>query len=251
MVEILLFSFLIMLASFVGAFSVWHRVGQVIERNLGLLVSFSAGVFIVIAYQLGRETIEHSQTIGLGLIWVISGVLAFWLLFKFLPLSHHHHDDKSEVEHHSRLDVRRIMTSDALHNFGDGLVLAASFAVSSSFGAFAALSIFVHELVQEISEFFVLKGAGYSTKVALILNFIISSTVLLGAVAGFFLLESFEILKAPLLGLTSGGFLIVVLQDLIPHSVNASREKKHYLKHIMWFLLGILLMFTVNILLSH
>lgn len=251
MIEILSYSVLIMLASLVGVFSVWHRVGQVIERNLNLLVSFSAGVFTVIAYQLGVEVVEHSDTLGSGLVWLIIGALSVWLLFKFLPSSHHHHDETVETHPHSRLDARRIMASDALHNLGDGILLATSFAISSSLGMLTALSIFVHELVQEISEFFVLRQAGYSTKSALILNFAISTTVLFGALGGFFLLESFEMLEVPLLGFAAGAFLVVVFHDLIPHSVRASRREDLYWKHLSWFLIGVVLMFAVNIFVVH
>ena len=247
MIEILLYSVLIMLASLVGVFSVWRRAGRAIERNLNLLVSFSAGVFIVIAYQLGIEVVEHSATLGSGLVWIVIGLLTVWLLFKFLPSSHHHHDEASETHPHSRLDARRIMASDALHNLGDGILLATSFAVSSSLGMLTALSIFVHELVQEISEFFVLRQAGYSTKSALILNFAISATVLLGALGGFFLLESFETLEVPLLGLASGAFLVVVFHDLIPHSVRSSKRENLYWRHLLWFLIGAVLMFAVSI----
>ena len=247
MIEILLYSVLIMLASLVGVFSVWRRAGRAIERNLNLLVSFSAGVFIVIAYQLGIEVVEHSATLGSGLVWIVIGLLAVWLLFKFLPSSHHHHDEASETHPHSRLDARRIMASDALHNLGDGILLATSFAVSSSLGMLTALSIFVHELVQEISEFFVLRQAGYSTKSALILNFAISATVLLGALGGFFLLESLETLEVPLLGLASGAFLVVVFHDLIPHSVRSSKRENLYWRHLLWFLIGAVLMFAVSI----
>ena len=251
MIEILLYSVLIMLASLVGVFSVWRRAGRAIERNLNLLVSFSAGVFIVIAYQLGIEVVEHSDTLGSGLVWIVIGLLAVWLLFKFLPSSHHHHDEASETHPHSRLDARRIMASDALHNLGDGILLATSFAVSSSLGMLTALSIFVHELVQEISEFFVLRQAGYSTKSALILNFAISATVLLGALGGFFLLESFETLEVPLLGLASGAFLVVVFHDLIPHSVRSSRHENLYWRHLLWFLVGMVLMFVVSTFTAH
>ena len=251
MIEILLYSVLIMLASLVGVFSVWRRAGRAIERNLNLLVSFSAGVFIVIAYQLGIEVVEHSATLGSGLVWIVIGLLTVWLLFKFLPSSHHHHDEASETHPHSRLNARRIMTSDALHNLGDGILLATSFAVSSSLGMLTALSIFVHELVQEISEFFVLRQAGYSTKSALILNFAISATVLLGALGGFFLLESFETLEVPLLGLASGAFLVVVFHDLIPHSVRSSRHENLYWRHLLWFLVGMVLMFVVSTFTAH
>ena len=251
MIEILLYSALIMLASLVGVFSVWHRAGQAIERNLNLLVSFSAGVFIVIAYQLGLEAVEHSDTLGSGLAWLAIGVLTVWFLFKFLPSLHHHHDEATETHPHSRLDARRIMASDAIHNLGDGILLAASFAISSSLGMLTALSIFVHELVQEISEFFVLRQAGYSTKSALILNAAISTTILFGALGGFFLLESFATLEVPLLGLASGAFTVVVFHDLIPHSVRSSRREDLYWRHLLWFLIGVVLMFVVSALTAY
>ncbi len=246
MIEIFFYSVLVMLASLIGVFSVWNRVGQIVERELSLLVSFSAGVFIVIASQLGLETIEQAKTLGAGLIWIAYGALALWLLFKLLPFSHHHHDQRHEGHKHSGLDVRRIMTSDALHNVGDGIVLTASFVVSPSLGVFTAISIFIHELVQGLSEFFVLKQAGYSTKGALTLNFVISSTILIGSLGGFFLLESFEAIKIPLLGLTSGAFLVVVLHDLIPHSIRESKLKGLYVRHLSWFFIGAFLMFVIG-----
>lgn len=251
MIELLLYSVLIMLVSLIGAFSIWYKIGQVIERNISLSVSFSAGVFLVTAYQLGSETVKHSGTLDVGLFWIIIGVLAVWLVFKFVPLFHHHHDEGLEEHSHSRLDARRIMTGDALHNLGDGILLATSFAVDSSLGILTASSIFVHELVQEMSEFFVLKQAGYSTKKALVLNFAISATILLGALGGFILLDIFERLEAPLLGLTSGAFLVVVMHDLIPHSVRTSRQNSLYLKHLIWFLVGAVLMFVVNTIAMH
>ncbi|OHA89570.1 MAG: hypothetical protein A3C70_02320 [Candidatus Zambryskibacteria bacterium RIFCSPHIGHO2_02_FULL_43_14] len=251
MIELLLYSVLIMLASLVGVFSIWRRVGWAIERNLSCLVSFSAGVFIIIAYQLGGEVLEHSNTFGSGLQWIIIGALAVWLLFKFMPSFHHHHTERLEIHPHSRLDARRIMASDALHNLGDGILLASSFATSSSFGILTALSIFIHELVQEISEFFVLRQAGYSTKKALVLNFVVSSTTILGALGSFFLLESFKTLEVSLLGLASGAFLVVVLHDLIPHSVRASKQKNLYSKHLLWFLMGVILMFIINMFTMH
>ncbi len=251
MTEILLYSALVMLASLIGVFAVWHNVGRFIERNLSLLVSFSAGVFIIIAYNLMKETMEHAGGIATGLAWIIGGAFSFWLLFKLVPFLHHHHDASQETTPHSRIDARRVMAGDALHNFSDGLLLAASFAVSSTFGVLTALSVFVHELVQEMSEFFVLRQAGYSTKKALILNFAISTTILFGAIVGFFLIKNFEILEAPILGLTAGAFLVVVLQDLIPHSIRASHQEQLYLRHLSWFSSGLALMFFVNLFVTH
>jgi zinc transporter ZupT len=64
-------------------------------------------------------------------------------------------------------------------------------------------------------------------------------------------LESFEALEVPLLGFAAGSFLIVVLHDLIPHSVRTSKTQTNYTKHAFWFLLGIILMIAVNFALPH
>ncbi len=250
MLQIILASLIIMLASLIGVISVWKNVGKIIENNLHYLVSFSAGVFLFISYQLSLETIEHSHTIQTGLLWILIGMFGLWLIFKILPTFHHHHDNE-EIHNHSFIDARRIILSDGLHNIGDGILLVTSFAVSSVLGWTTALSIFIHEIIQEVSEFFVLKGAGYSTKKALGVNFLISFTILIGSLGGYLLLGSFEILEVPLLGLSAGSFLMVVIQDLIPHSIKVSTTKLHIIKHLGWFLLGLLLMILIGTTFSH
>ncbi len=251
MLELLFFSFLIMLASLSGVIIVWKRVGKLIEDNLSFLVSFSAGVFLVVAYQLGTETIHHSSSWLYGFFWIISGSIIVWLLFKLLPHFHHHHDQKKCLEKHSCIDARRILFSDAIHNIGDGILLAVAFSISFPLGAITALSVFIHELVQEVSEFFVLRQSGFSVKKALIWNFLVSSTILFGAIFSFFMLDKFEVLEVPLLGIAAGSFLIVVFYDLIPHSAEVSKRNKCFWQHLSWFLIGLILMFGVNSLVGH
>jgi zinc transporter ZupT len=96
-----------------------------------------------------------------------------------------------------------------------------------------------------------LRDAGYTTWGALGINFLVSSTILIGAIGGYFLLETFEMLEGPLLGLAAGGILVVVLHDLIPHSIRESITTMHYAKHILCFLMGGVLMFSVTTLVAH
>jgi zinc transporter ZupT len=157
-----------------------------------------------------------------------------------------------EEDHaHSKIDARKILISDGIHNVADGILLGASFAVSSYLGMITALSILIHEIVQEVSEFFVLKEAGYSTKKALITNFLISATILIGSIGSFFLLENFEMLEAPILGIAAGSFLVVVFHDLIPHSVRISAHHKQFTKHFIWFAIGLIIMLSLNSLVGH
>ncbi len=235
-----------MLASLIGVISVWKKLGQLIEKNLHFLVSFSAGVFLFISYNLILETMEKASTIQIGLLWIFIGIFGIWLIFKLLPTFHHHHDNETEVHIHSAIDARKIIISDGIHNIADGLLLVTAFTVSSALGIVATFSIFIHEIIQEISEFFVLKEAGYTNKKALIINFSTSATILIGSLGGFFLLETFKVFEVPLLGLASGSFLMVIIQDLIPHSIKTSTTKRHVTKHLIWFLLGLILMLGIS-----
>jgi len=240
-----------MLASLSGVIFIWKVFGKYVQNNLGLLVSFSAGVFLVLVVGLFNEIFSESENILSPILWVGFGIVIVSLLFKLLPNFHHHHDDSHEHEKHTGIDAKRIVFSDAIHNIGDGILLASSFMVSISLGIAATISIFIHEIVQEISEFFVLRQAGLSTKKALIVNFVSSGTILIGSVGGFFLLEKFETLEIPLLAISAGAFLIVVIKDLIPESIRHSREKKNYWKHIVSFLIGVSIMFNINSIFPH
>jgi len=141
--------------------------------------------------------------------------------------------------------------SDGIHNVGDGVVIVAAFAASPLLGVVSTISILVHEMLQEISEFFVLRQAGLSIRTALLYNLLVSSTILIGAIGGYFLLEQFETLEVPLLGLAAGSYLLVVFHDLIPHSLGTAREKGHYAKHIIFFMAGVGLMAALVALLPH
>ncbi len=240
-----------MIASLVGVTLLWKGAGEFVEKNLKYLVSLSAGVFIVLAFQMVSETLEHSIGALQSILWIVAGALGAYIVFKLLPTFHHHHDVRSEDQPHSQLDVRSIIVGDGIHNVADGILLASSFALSPVLGAITTASVFFHEIVQEISEFFVMKQAGYSTKKALAINFVVSSTILIGSVGAFLLLEQFEKLEVPLLGVSAGVFLLVVLFDLIPHSVRHSKERVHHIVHLVCFMIGIGLMASVIALSPH
>ena len=251
MLAIIISSLIIMCASLIGVIFTFGTLKKYISTHMGLLVSFSAGVFLIIVLQLTTEVFEHAHSITEPFIWIIAGILGVLTLFRILPAFHHHHDEQHPHPTHTHLDARKIVLSDAIHNIGDGVLIAASFAVSLPIGIATTVSVFIHELVQEISEFFVLRQAGVPTQKALAINFLASSTILIGAVGGYLLLESFEALEIPLLALSAGAFLVVVIQDLIPESIRHSRQKKQYAKHAIFFLIGAVLMMIVNQFTSH
>lgn len=247
--QVLIASVLVMLVSLSGKLLMWRGLGPLIERNLHFFVSFAAGVMLVIAWSLSREVTEHAGSLSAGLPWIALAAVVVWIAFRYVPQFHHHHD--SGEHPHSRIDVNRMFASDAIHNIGDGIVIVISFTASTLLGIASTVSIVVHEMLQEISEFFVYREAGLSVRVALILNFITSSTILIGTLGAYFLLERFEALEVPLLGLSVGAYLVVVFHDLIPHSISTSSDRWHLAKHALFFTAGLALMAVLITLLPH
>lgn len=249
----LIASALVMLAAFSGKMATWRFVGPVIERNLHYLVSFAAGVLLMIAYALSGEIIEHSGSFQAGLPWIALGAVAVLVAFRFLPQFHHHHDphDPLEPHTHSHIDVNRVLASDVVHNIGDGAVIAVSFAASPLIGVASTVSILIHEMLQEISQFFVLREAGVPVRKALLLNFAASSSILLGTFSAYFALERFEQLEVPLMGLAVGSYLIVVFHDLLPHAFHGAVSFRHIARHVAYFLVGACIMGVLAYSLPH
>lgn len=248
---ILLASLAVMAASLLGVIFTNKVLKRVINKHLGLLVSFSAGVFTVVVVGLLQEVFAHSETVVTPVLWTLAGAIGVFAMFKLLPGFHHHHSDEQEDHEHSHIDARRIVVSDAIHNIGDGILLAGAFAVSTTAGIAVAISIFIHEAIQEISEFFVLREAGYSTKKALAVNFAASASLLIGSIGGFFLLKTFSALEIPLLAISAGAFIVVVLHDLVPESIANAKSSKKYIKYIIAAAAGIAIMFGVQQALGH
>lgn len=248
MINILIACVIVMLASLSGVFFLTHKLSRWTDENLRFLISFSAGVFIIVAYNLFNESIEltnHTTTI----IAVITGIVILHVLSKFWPEFHHHHE-RDSAHSHSHEGARRILMSDAIHNLGDGILLAAAFSVNVYLGIVATASIFIHEAVQEVSEFFVLKEAGYSNKEALTKNFLVSSTVIIGAILGYFV-SSAHYIMGPLLGFAAGAFLYILINDLLPKSIRSMQKDKGFFQHIAWTVLGLLVILGANYILGH
>lgn len=236
----LLASLAIIAISLVGVLFTWKSLGRWLEKNLTYLVAFSAGVFLFVAIHLIEEA-EHLGEFGIWImIPLIIGILLFYAFDKIIPESHHHHSTNACEHDHGRVDARKMLLGDSFHNIGDGVIIGPAFMVSVEIGLVTTAAILIHEALQEISEFFVLRQAGYSTKQALLRNLAVSSTILIGLVIGLILSNS-EIILAPLLAVAGGGFVYIVLMDLLPAVFRCQRNKKVILALIALFVAGILL----------
>jgi zinc and cadmium transporter len=235
---------IVMLISLSGILFTAGIFRDFLGRNLIYLATFSGGVFLLVTYNLLEETLHESGSFALTAGAVLLGSALLQALHHILPDMHHHHN--TEHDHiHTSIDGRRVLIGDAFHNVGDGFLLVAAFAVSWPIGISASIGIIIHELVQEISEYFVLREAGYTGPQALARNFISSSTILFGVFIALFL-SSAEEISVLFAGIAAGGFVTILAQDLLPHTITSVRQRGGAWKHLLAFTLGITLMMSVQ-----
>lgn len=203
-------SFAVSLISLIGIFSLLLKEGF-LEKILMVLIGFSAGALIGGAFlHLLPEALEESHDSGI-FIYVILGFIFFFILERYIHWRHCH---KESCDIHAFTYLN--LVGDSVHNFTDGLIIAASFTVSIHFGVITTLVIIFHEIPQEIGDFGVLVYGGFKKSKALFFNFLTALFCVLGTVIGFFLSENISRFSFYLLPITAGGFIYIAACDLIP-----------------------------------
>lgn len=216
---------IVSLISLVGAMALAMKK-SLLHRILLLLVSFSAGALLgdALIHLLGEHINEFGFTPMTALL-VILGMLIFFILEKFVYWHHchspeFHHEDEAHRRHHARCHIAVFgitnLVGDGLHNFIDGLVIAASYLVSVPVGIATTIAVILHEIPQEIGDFGVLVHAGLDRFRALALNFATALTAILGAIIGLILAGSFEAFTELVIPVTAGSFIYIATADLIP-----------------------------------
>ena len=246
LIEVLLAGGVIMLASLAGIFFTAKIAREFLSSRLSFLVSFSAGVFLVTSGALVLEVFEiYEGMIWEGIALILVGYGLAWAVEALMPESHHHHDPHDHDGHsHDKTGARKLLIGDALHNVGDGIILVPAFLVSPTLGLAVTASVFIHEVLQGVSEFFVLKQAGYSTKRALCLNFITNSTILIGIILSYWAVASHQ-LEGLLLAISAGFFIHVVIHDLLPRP-NQHESTRRFLQHVLLVAIGLILMSFIS-----
>jgi len=228
------------LIAFVGTFSLYLRE-KLLKRLMMILVSFSAGTLL--AGGLFHLLAESITMVGIDTAFIVLlvGFSMFFLLERLL-FWHHCHDGHCEVHNFTYL----ILIGDGVHNFIDGLVIAASFIVSIPFGVVTTLLIIGHEIPQELGDFGALIYGGMEKKKALFFNLGSQLTGIIGGIVGFFLagLGSFTPLLLPI---AAGGFLYIAASDLIPELHKETNMKKSMMS-FFFFLIGIGFMVSIKLL---
>jgi zinc and cadmium transporter len=197
-----------------------HVLGRVVKH----LVSLSAGVLLatsllhVLPEAFESKVEPHSLFAAL-----LGGLLFFFLLEKAELYRHAHHHEGDGHDHHHRFDEDQagrggysVLVGDSIHNFCDGVIIAAAFLASPELGITTALAVILHEIPQEVGDTIVLINAGFSRRKALLYNALSGLAAVVGGVVGYFVVGAMEEVFPYLLVVASSSFIYVAVADLIP-----------------------------------
>lgn len=205
------------------------------NRNFSLLLtSFAAGVLLATAFfDLFPESLETLAEKG-GDVFTpaLGGIVLFFILERTLVWFHHHHE-----AHGVKPTVWMITLGDGVHNFIDGVAIAATYMLNPAVGTVTALAVAAHEIPQEIADFSVLLSQGLKRSKAIMFNVASACTALVGAVGMYFFADQLEAYLGEIIAFTAGMFVYIALSDLIPELHHAD-NKKDTLRQIVAFLVG-------------
>lgn len=234
-----------------------------LSRVVKSLVSLSAGVLLATALlhvlpeafasvMAGHEAHgaathagEHRPTPTTLFATLLGGLLFFWLLEKAELYRHFHHHEGDGHDHHHHFDAQQagrgglaVLVGDAVHNFCDGVIIAAAFLADPALGVITTIAVAAHEIPQETGDFIVLLNAGFGRAKALAFNLLSGAAAVAGGVLGYFMVGPFENLLPYLLVAASSSFIYVAVADLLPQLQQRLTWRETALQ-VAWLIAGL------------
>jgi zinc and cadmium transporter len=171
---------------------------------------------------------------------------------------HGHHHEGDGHHHHHHFDAEQagrggwsVLLGDSIHNFCDGVIIAAAFLADPRLGVATSLAIIAHEIPQEVGDYIVLLNAGLTRLRALVYNAISGLSAVLGGVVGYFVIGPWEALFPYLLVVAASSFIYVAVADLIPQ-LQRRLGGRETLAQLGWLVAGLLVVvLTVGTLHPH
>lgn len=143
------------------------------------------------------------------------------------------------------------LIADGVHNFTDGLAIAASFSNSYSLGLSTSMAIMLHEIPHELGDYAILMRCGFKHERIILLQLLTAAGAFLGTLTGI-LIEggprawlSVSPNGDALLPFAAGGFLYVALCSILPEVLADHHSRpamRHALGQFLAFLAGVALM---------
>jgi zinc and cadmium transporter len=225
---ILLFTFIGSIGSLIGGIALLSKEKLALKIS-HFLASFAAGTLLGTAFfdllPEAAEGVEHGNKDINIFLWTLVGILLFFFIERFIHWFHHHDDFHEEDEKESaKAAIPLIIIGDTVHNFLDGIVIAATFMISIPVGIATTLAVVAHEIPQEIGDFGLMLHKGLSKKRIIIVNLVSAGASFAGAIMTYALGNILHDYIAIFLATTAGFFIYIALADLIPEIHHEKRR---------------------------
>ncbi len=206
------------------------------------LVSFSAGTMLGGAFiHLLPEAAADGFTLA------VSASVLFGIAFSFAleKVIHWRHCHAPAGRGHPHSFAYMNLFGDFVHNFIDGLIIAAGYIASIPVGIATTVAVMLHEIPQEIGDYGVLIHGGFSRSKAVLYNFLTALSAVAGAIVAIVASDLVGGSVTFLLGFAAGGFIYIASTDLIPELHKSSTCDSFSSKSLMQLciiVLGMLVM---------
>ena len=209
------------------------------------LAPFAAGILLTAAFtDLLPEASRGAEELGINIfIWTLGGILIFFTIERFIHWFHHH-EKTHEHERESQATIPLIVIGDTVHNFVDGVVIAATFMVDIPLGIITALAVFSHEVPQEIADFGLLLHKGVSRLRVVAISIFSSFAAFAGALITYGFSRQLEAYTPAVLALTAGFFIYIATSDLIPE-IHYEKKRARALAKSAMLIVGVIVMWSV------
>jgi zinc and cadmium transporter len=138
-----------------------------------------------------------------------------------------------------------ILFGDGVHNFVDGVLIAAAFLTDVHLGVVTALAVAAHEIPQEVGDFAILLHSGFTRGKALFYNVLASLTTVLGGVLAYFALGVAQAALPYVLAVAASSFIYIAVADLIP-GLHKRLEPRVTLEQVLLIGAGVLTIYFAH-----
>lgn len=240
---ILLFTFIGSIGALIGGFILlsYEKIALKISH---FLASFAAGVLLGAAFfDLLPEALHEGEEKGIDVFfWALFGIILFFILERLIHWFHHH-EEYHEHKKESKTTIPLIIIGDTVHNFLDGVVIAATFMINIPLGIVTSLAVFAHEIPQEIGDFGLMLHKGLKPKRIILVNILSAAAAFLGAGIAYMSGNLLGNYIPIFLALTAGFFIYIATSDLIPE-IHYEKRKGYALIESVLLISGVVLIWV-------
>ena len=242
----------------------------------GILSVFAASLFLLMPEQQRDNILPHGISFAIGALlavafWgliphafsevdssqfqslsgtILAGLLGFFVLEKLLIWRHCHSGSceahiQEDRQHNREAAGTLIILGDSIHNFVDGILIAAAFLTDVKLGIVTSLAVAAHEIPQEVGDFAILLHSGYTRSKAFLYNVLASLATVVGGVLAYYGLEDLHGSLPYFLSLAASSFIYIAVADLIP-SLHKKTDMKNSLQQIALIAAGVILICSLH-----